>query len=171
MSTKKREVIFGGSRVTYRWVNATAGAPPPPPQGHEKTLPRSSGTRPFSTQSLAGQVSLRHRFVATFCYFLSAANRTPGNDSTCFDGEQARLPVMRFEVAGDPATLVEKDDGRRFLPRDAIDPRRQPHLCRQYLHLVDVLHLRRRNISAGGCERAECIARTLRCHRVWIAQR
>jgi hypothetical protein len=78
---------------------------------------------------------------------------------------------MRFEVAGDPAAAVEKDDGRRFLPRDAIDTRRKPHIFPHYLHLVDGPHLRRRNIRAGGCERAERIARTLGRHRVWIAQR
>ena len=93
------------------------------------------------------------------------------HDGAGFDREQARLPVMGFEIAGDPAAAMEKHHGRRFVVRDAIDARGQRP--GRALHL-DIARRSRpaaaeRRRASG--QRAQRVAGALRRHRLGIAQR
>ena len=74
------------------------------------------------------------------------------DDRAGLDRQQPRLPVMGFEIAGDPAAAMEEHHGRRCLLRDPIDPRGQWR--RRALHL-DIPHARDRRRRYGGARRGE----------------
>jgi hypothetical protein len=61
--------------------------------------------------------------------------------------EQARLPVMGFKIAGDPAAAMEKYNGRRCRAADAIDARGHRAGRARHLDIANALHRRRWN----GC--------------------
>jgi hypothetical protein len=85
--------------------------------------------------------------------------------------EQARLPVVGFEIAGDPTAAVEKHHRRRLVTRGPVDPRRKR--TGRALH-AGILHDRdgwRRNGGACRGEAPERFARALRRHAIGIAQR
>ncbi len=93
------------------------------------------------------------------------------DDGAGLDRQQARLPVMGFEIAGDPAAAMEKHHRRRFLVRDAIDPRRQKSRRAFHFRIGCARDRRRRNGGTRRSQRAERIARALWRHRFGIAQR
>ena len=93
------------------------------------------------------------------------------DDGAGLDGEQARLPVMGFEIAGDPAAAVEKHHGRRCLLRNAIDARGKRPGRAVHLDIAHALDRRRRNGSARCGQRTQRVACALRRHRIGIAQR
>ena len=93
------------------------------------------------------------------------------DDGAGLNGEQACLPVMGFEIAGDPAAAMEKHHGRRFRVVDAIDARGQRPGRTLHLDIADVLDRRRRNVGARRRQRPQRIARALWGHGIGIAQR
>ena len=93
-----------------------------------------------------------------------------GSSGAGLNGEQARLPVMGFQIAGDPAAAMEKHHGRRFFVAVAIDPGIERTGRALYL---DVFHVRdwwRRNGGACVRQRTQRIARALRGHHGRVAQ-
>ena len=93
------------------------------------------------------------------------------HDRAGLDREQPRLPVMGFEIAGDPAAAMEEHHGRRFVVAIAVDPRGERTGRAFHLDIFDALDRRRRNGGAGGGQRTQRIARALRRHGRGIAQR
>ena len=78
---------------------------------------------------------------------------------------------MGFEIAGNPAATVEKHHGRRILVGDAVDARGQRTRGASHLRILCTCDPWQRNGGARGGERAELIARTLRRHRIGVAER
>ena len=87
------------------------------------------------------------------------------------DREQPGLPVMGFEIAGDPAAAVEKHHGRRFRIRHTVDARGERPGRALHFRIDGARDRRRRNRGARGGQRAERIAGALRRHGLGIAQR
>jgi hypothetical protein len=87
------------------------------------------------------------------------------------DREQARLPVVGVEVAGDPAAAMKIDDGRGRHSRRAIEARPERAGRTRDRDIGDRGRLRQDNVAPRLSERDELLARDARRQGSRSAQR